>query len=233
MAEENKTETSGTSMELPVVKYDIADIFSGSTPAICPKCHWRGLIKTPSEFLTEDFFCTECLKYGNEVPLAQDVYWEGKCILAPLKGTDKNVIGLDTDQFIPLVGAELIKLPGSDKTMHFSGSYAFCSLFSERFDKKAIMPSSICILKAIIDSFKVGLEKEYKDKGLDFSQISTTFDKIVESLSVIYSEYKKNSLDEIKHEGDLLADLAGIGTYVVNQSLRNLQQLLLEDKNEN
>ena len=225
MTEENKKDEIPA--ELPIVQYDIADIFNFQSPSICPKCHWRGLIETRDQLLPDDFFCPECLKNKEEINLLTDSRWEAKSRIVPVKS------GIETDQFIPLVGAELEKLPGSDKTMHFSGSYAFCSLFSEHFDKKAITPSSICILKAILDSFRVGLEKEYKDKSLDFSTVSPAFDKMAESLLLIYSEYKKNGLDEARYEGDLLADLAGIGTYVVNQSLRNLQLLLLEDENEN
>lgn len=89
MAEENKDIGSdGVPMELPIVQYNIIDIFSGLSPAVCPRCLWRGLVETPSEFLAEDFFCQECLKNNEEVGLVGDVHWEASARTIPQKRSD-------------------------------------------------------------------------------------------------------------------------------------------------
>lgn len=96
MAEENKDIGSdGIPMELPIVQYDITKIFSGLAPAVCPRCIWRGLVETPSEFLVEDCFCQECLKYGKEISLVGDVHWEAKGIAVPPMGA---TIPKDSDE---------------------------------------------------------------------------------------------------------------------------------------
>ena len=136
---------------------------------------------------------------------------------------------MKTDHFLDMVGTELQTLPGNDKTKHFAVSYAIALLYSEHF-VNTMFPTSLCIMKAALDSFKVGLRKEYADKGLDFAPVSEKFDKIVEILASIYSEYEKNGLSSFAHESDLLANLAGIGTYMINQSLRSLDDLYEQEK---
>lgn len=132
---------------------------------------------------------------------------------------------------IKLVGEELEKLDGNDKTLHFAASYALC-VYSEMLDKDADVPSSLCILKAMIGAFSTGLIKEYIDAGKDPTKIKIIFEKIAPLLHYLYKEYKNEGLDTYAHESDLLADMAGIGTYVVNQSLRSLDWKT-EDENKN
>lgn len=73
MAEENKIP-----INLPIIEYDIIDIFNFLTPSICPKCLWRGLIETRDDLLPDDFFCIECLKNNKEVSLTTDLHWVAK-----------------------------------------------------------------------------------------------------------------------------------------------------------
>lgn len=96
-------------MELPIIQYNLADVFGGWTPAICPKCLWRGLIQTPAEFLIEDFFCPECIKNKEEINLVQDIHWEAKTVISAIRGNGKPIKAIGDaccKDFIP--GLEVI-----------------------------------------------------------------------------------------------------------------------------
>jgi hypothetical protein len=126
---------------------------------------------------------------------------------------------LDTNKIFMAIAGEVQKLP-PDKVLHFSASYGLC-LNSKCFSENGL-DSSICIIKALLDSYRIGLKKEYNDVGKDFTIQEVLFDKLIENLYEIYKSYKANGIGDLKHETDLLADLMGSGTFVVNQAGRML-----------
>jgi len=134
---------------------------------------------------------------------------------------------LNTKIIFKTIADEMQKLP-HDKSLHFAGSYYLC-MDSKPFSNEPI-ESSICILKAVFDSFRVGLEKEYQDSGKSFKEVDKLFDGLIENLKAVYDDYVKNKLYTEKHETDLLADLIGIGAFVVNQSMRNLNWINSEEE---
>ena len=145
----------------------------------------------------------------------------------------KEFLDFDTSKILENVGNELIKVPNSDKSLHFSASYALC-VYTEMFEKNLKVPSAICVFRALIASFKEGLRKEYSDAGKDFTQSEQKLNEILILMETIYSEFKKNGINEPAHESDLFANLCGIGAYAINQSLRGLSWIYSkENKNEN
>ena len=143
------------------------------------------------------------------------------------------MIELDTEKITNAVGEELSKLP-TDKRLHFTGSYTL-ALYSKAFedlDSVDSIMSSICIVKSLIDAFKIGLKKEYKDAGKDFIPVEKHFGEIITSLEKVFDSYKEDGIDALKHETDLLADLIGSGLFVVNQSMRNLNWHYYEEEDE-
>lgn len=140
---------------------------------------------------------------------------------------------LDTKAVMQAVVNEVDKLDEGksyrDKSLHFAVSHYLC-LNSKPFSGQPI-DTSICIIKAVIDSFRIALKKEFEDSGKDFTRTNVLFDKILEDLKEVYDDYVESELTTDKHETDLLADLMGIGTFVINQSMRNLNWKLYEYEN--
>ena len=134
---------------------------------------------------------------------------------------------LNTSKIFDTVSGEIGKLD-ADKSLHFVSSYYLC-MDSKPFSRDEI-DSSICILKSVIDSFRSGLEKEFQDSDKDFRTTDVLFDKILENLQEIYYDYVEAGLTEDKHETDLLANLIGIGTFMINQSMRDLNWKLYDSK---
>jgi hypothetical protein len=128
------------------------------------------------------------------------------------------------------IGDEMVKLP-TDKRLHYAGSNVLCQT-SKPFSDKSI-DTSLCILKAAMDSFRVGLIKEYQDAGKKYDDIETFFKTIDETLLKMYNSYIENNIDKDMHETDLLADLVGIGKFMVTQSILNLEWILHEDNTKN
>ena len=95
----------GIPMELPIVQYDIVDIFNCQTPCICPKCYWRGLIETRDGMSPEDFFCMECLKNNEEIRLVNDAHWEARSVLASANGAGKSLGDNCCKEFLPGIEA--------------------------------------------------------------------------------------------------------------------------------
>jgi len=127
---------------------------------------------------------------------------------------------MDTTKIISTVGEEMNKLP-RDKKLHMFASHGLC-MASEpcEFDKDAQIYSSMSILMVMLKSLKIGLAKEYEDAGKDFTTVGKQYDEMLARLTEIADNYKKDGIDALKHETDLLGDLVGVGLYAINQSLR-------------
>lgn len=129
---------------------------------------------------------------------------------------------LDTNNITEAITKELEKLP-KDKRLHFFFAYAL-GLWSEPFKQlknSNDTSSSICIVKSVLDSFKVALKKEYEDKGKDFTKQDEFLKQIVELLNDVYKDYEANGIDDLNNELDLLASLAGIGHWLLSKSMWN------------
>lgn len=130
---------------------------------------------------------------------------------------------LDPSKVTDAVGLEVGKLP-QDKRLHFAGSYGL-ALYSYPFEKLENTDeciSSICLFKALIDSFAIGLHKEYQDAGKDPQVIDELFERMVKDLGKVFEDYKAKGIDGLENESDLLADMMGIGLYSTNCAMRLL-----------
>jgi len=130
------------------------------------------------------------------------------------------VLVLDINSITQAAGDQVTKLP-RDKRLHFSGSYAlgYTSTPYEPLEGRDDHVSAFSILKAGLEAFAVGVRKEADDAGAP----APDFTKLLGCLELLNEECKSLGLGELRHETDLLANLAGVGLYLVNRSLMYLE----------
>ena len=143
---------------------------------------------------------------------------------------------IDPTAAIDALRPELSKLP-PDKRLHFFASYAL-GLQSEPFEdlsgSTTAMISSWSVLKAVLDSLRIGVEKELRDAGADeddAAAASASFNVLADELGRLRRRCLGTSnLDRLHHETDLLADVAGACSYGVSRALTILGLHLEERK---
>lgn len=121
---------------------------------------------------------------------------------------------VDTDGIVEAACAAAAGLP-DDKRLHFSGSWALAAT-GVPYDVGE-GPDSWSILKEAIEAFGRGVAKELGDagrpRGADWAK---------EMVGALRLGEEGACLGAPEHETDLLADLAGIGLFVLTQALRRL-----------
>ena len=127
---------------------------------------------------------------------------------------------MDT-HLITEVAADLVAALPEDKRKHFTASWGLC-ITGTPLDLDVGL-DSFSLLKEGIDAFRVGLVKEYCDRGLDPSD-AYALDEAVQAVAKVYEAYKKAGLNAPEHETDLLADMAGIGLFILTQALQGLNK---------
>ena len=130
---------------------------------------------------------------------------------------------MDTNRITDAAAAEVVKLP-QDKRLHFTASWGlgitgtpFETLVNS--DDKI---TSFSILKEALDAYREGMRKEYADAGKDFAPMQGLLAAMSLQLRMAYDRAVADGMKDPKHETDLLANLAGIGLFVLNQSLMTL-----------
>lgn len=127
---------------------------------------------------------------------------------------------MDTHPITEVV-ADLVATLPSDKRKHFTASWALC-IAGTPLDLDVGL-DSFSLLKEGIDAFRIGLAKEYRDRGLDPAG-AAALDEAVQAVAKVYEAYRKDGLNAPEHETDLLADMAGIGLFILTQALQGLNK---------
>ena len=83
-------------------------------------------------------------------------------------------------------------------------------------------PSAFSLLKEGLDAWRVGVEKEFKDAGKDPAGAVRALSAASAALAAAKSEADLAGLGGDAHETDLLADLAGIGLFLLTQGLQKI-----------
>lgn len=130
---------------------------------------------------------------------------------------------VDTTSITEAAAAAVAGLP-HDKRLHFSGSYVLCT-WAEPFEKLENTKdciSSFSMVKEALDVFSIGLSKEFADKGADGAEAAAQLLEAARCVGRARELALKAGLDVDAHETDLLADVAGIGLFLLTQGIQKI-----------
>ena len=130
---------------------------------------------------------------------------------------------VDTNPITEAAAEAAAGLP-DDKRLHFSASWGLCVLGTpfEKMESPDEAPSAFSLLKEGLDAWRVGVEKEFKDAGKDPAEAVRAMSAASAALAAAKSEADLAGLGGDAHETDLLADLAGIGLFLLAQGLQKI-----------
>jgi hypothetical protein len=112
---------------------------------------------------------------------------------------------------------------GKDKVLHMLASRSLFLIGGDISDDISNDPFQL-LMAAFIDALKIGLLKEFNDKGMskeDFSVFSNRLNQARDQIISIFKEIKEYNLDK----GDLYADFIGISFGMLSMSYRGLMYL--------
>ena len=134
------------------------------------------------------------------------------------------MLPLDTHKITKVVSDLLEGLP-VDKRLHFSASWSLCVAGNPVSSSGYIC--SFDLLKEAVDAFAVGVKKECVDMGCP-ADASAYISAAAGCIRNAFRAAKERGLTDVEHETDLLADMAGIGLFLLTWSLQGLNFYLAD-----